>query len=152
MNRILRITAASVFTVLSIGAVSQTQTTQDNADLLRTRETVWRAWFADDINTLRDLVPAETIVMSSDEAKWKNQADVFREADEFHAAGGRLIRLEFPRTEVQRFGDVAIVWSVYVLETETNGKRHQSSGRADEVFVLRQGRWTNPGWHTDNVK
>jgi ketosteroid isomerase-like protein len=90
--------------------------------------------------------------MSSDESHWKNQADVLREADEFHAAGGKLVSLEFPRTEVQHFGDVAIVWSVYVLETETNGKRSQSSGRASEIFVLRSGRWTNPGWHTDNVK
>lgn len=90
--------------------------------------------------------------MSSDEAKWKNQADVFREADEFHAAGGKLLRLEFPKTDIQHFGDVAIIWSVYDLETETNGKSSESRGRASEIFVLRQGHWTNPGWHTDNVK
>ncbi|MBZ5664907.1 MAG: nuclear transport factor 2 family protein [Acidobacteriia bacterium] len=82
---------------------------------------------------------------------WKNQADIFRTADEFHAEGGKLIRLEFPRTEVQRFGDVAIVWSLYLVETETNGKRSVSSGRVTEVFVHRHGQWTNPGWHTDSV-
>ena len=133
-------------------AASAQATSPNDADLLKTRETVWRAWFADDIATLRGLVPSETIVMSSDESHWKNQADVLREADEFHAAGGKLVSLEFPRTEVQHFGDVAIVWSVYVLETDTNGKRSKSSGRASEIFVLRNGRWTNPGWHTDNVK
>jgi len=138
--------------LILISTVAFAADADDNAHLLKTRETVWRAWFADDIVTLRDLVPAGTIVMSSDEAKWKNQSDVFREADEFHAAGGKLLRLEFPKTEVQRFGEVAIIWSVYILETETNGKRTVSTGRADEVFVLRNGHWTNPGWHTDNVK
>jgi len=150
MNYIIRIVAllALLPTALTAWAADST----DNTELLKTRETVWRAWFADDTATLRDLVPPDTIVMSSDEAKWKSQADVLREADEFHAAGGKLTRLEFPRTGIQRFGDVAIIWSSYVLETETNGKRSQSSGRASEVFVFRQGHWTNPGWHTDNVK
>jgi hypothetical protein len=32
-----------------------------------------------------------------------------------------FVRLEFPHTEVQHFGDVAIVWSQYLAETETNG-------------------------------
>lgn len=51
---------------------------QDDAELLRTRETVWRAWFAGDTDTLKDLVPAETIVMSGGEEQWKHQADVLR--------------------------------------------------------------------------
>ena len=29
----------------------------------------------------------------------------------------KLIRLEFPRAEAQHFGNVAVVWSSYVLET-----------------------------------
>jgi hypothetical protein len=39
---------------------------------------------------------------------------------EFHATGGKLVRLEFPRTEIQHLGDVAIVWSGYVVETEVD--------------------------------
>ena len=27
-----------------------------------------------------------------------------------------------------------------------------SSGRVTEIFVLRDGHWTNPGWHTDTEK
>jgi len=147
----LTVRIASILIVLGAATALAAQS-NDNTELLKTREAVWRAWFADDTPTLRELVPTDTIVMSSDEAKWKNQADVLREADEFHAEGGKLTRLEFPRTEVQHFGDVAIVWSVYELETETHGKRSNSKGRACEIFVLRDGRWTNPGWHTDNVK
>ena len=46
---------------------------------------------------------------------------MLRTAIEFHAKGGSLVRLEFPRTEVQRFGDVAIVWSSYIVEIEVAG-------------------------------
>jgi hypothetical protein len=54
--------------------------------------------------------------------------------------------------EIQRFGDVAVLYSQYVLETETNGKRSEESGRVTEIFVWRDGHWVNPGWHTDSVK
>jgi hypothetical protein len=60
--------------------------------------------------------------------------------------------LEFPHTEIQRFGDVAIIWTSYLVETEENGKREVVSGRATEIFVHRNGEWVNPGWHTDNFK
>ena len=120
--------------------------------MLRVRETVWRAWFAGDTNTLKDLVPTETIVMSGGEEQWKHQSDVLRASAEFHAKGGKLIRLEFPRTEVQRFGNVAVVWSSYALEIEADGKRSPDSGRVTEIFVWCDGHWTNPGWHTDAGK
>jgi len=125
---------------------------QNDEQLLRARETVWRAWFAGDTKTLEELVPPETIVMSGGEKQWKHQSDVLRSAVEFHAKGGKLVRLEFPRTEVQHFGDVAIVWSSYVLETELDGQRSPDSGRVTEIFVWQHGRWTNPGWHTDPTK
>jgi len=73
-------------------------------------------------------------------------------AAEFHAKGGKLIQLEFPRTEVQQFGNVAIVWSSYALEIDVDGKRSLDSGRVTEIFVWHDGHWTNPGWHTDTVK
>jgi Domain of unknown function (DUF4440) len=124
----------------------------ERADLLKVREQVWRAWFANDRKSLGELVPPETIVISAGEQKWKNQAEVFESAADFQAGGGKLVRLEFLRTEVQRFGDVAVIWSEYVVETEMNGKRSSSSGRVTEIFVKRNGKWTNPGWHTDSEK
>jgi hypothetical protein len=47
---------------------------------------------------------------------------------------------------------VAIIWSNYLVETEMNGRRSVSSGRASEIFVRRNGQWTNPGWHTDSAR
>jgi len=32
------------------------------------------------------------------------------------------------------------------------GKRSVTSGRVTEIFVRRNGKWTNPGWHTDSEK
>jgi len=124
----------------------------DDAELLQAREQVWRAWFAGDIKTLEQLVPPDTIVMSGGEQQWKHQAEVLRTSAEFHAKGGKLLRLEFPRTEVQHYGDVAIVWSSYTLELEVGGKKSGGSSRVTEIFVKRNGKWTNPGWHTDEEK
>ena len=144
------IIAAMVATTL--GTMQSSAQKQNDEQLLQVRETVWRAWFAGDTKTLEELIPPGSIVMSGGEEKWKNQADVLHGAAEFHANGGKLVRLEFPRTEVQHFGDVAIVWSQYLAETETNGKRSLDSGRITEIFVRRYGQWTNPGWHTDAGK
>jgi ketosteroid isomerase-like protein len=149
MRRILRFTAAFVGVSAIVLAASWASPADEKAGLLSAREAVWRAWFANDTKALQELVPPDTIVISAGEAKWKNQAEVFQSAAEFHATGGKLVRLEFPKTEIQRFGDVAIIWTEYVVETEANGKRSTSAGRATEIFVRRQGRWTNPGWHTD---
>jgi hypothetical protein len=141
---------AVVFTILSAGK-SAAQKQNDGA-LLQAREAVWRTWFAGDIKALEELVPPDTLVISSGEAKWKKQVDILQSSVDFHAKGGKLIRLEFPRTEVQHFGDVAVTYSQYLYEIEQNGKRSTTSGRVTEIFVLRNGKWTNPGWHTDEEK
>lgn len=151
MRRVVCITAGIVILGSLIGA-GWALGQDDRGKILKVRETVWRAWFANDTKTLEKLVPSDTIVISAGEEKWKNQAEVFQSAAEFQKEGGKLIRLEFPRTQIQRFGDVAIIWSAYLVETETNGKRSLTSGRVSEIFVRRHGQWTNPGWHTDSGK
>lgn len=152
MSRILRICAALIILPGMLIVLAAASQSNDQGKLLKVRELVWRSWFAGDTKTVEELVPPETIVVSAGEEKWKNQADVLRSAAEFHAKGVKLVRLEFPRTEVQHFGHVAIVWSRYVVETQMDGKRSLSSGRVTEIFVWQNGRWTNPGWHTDEEK
>ncbi len=152
MNRNYTNTALATVCLAIFGSINLAAQQQDDQALLHARETVWRAWFAGDLETLKQLVPPETIVMSGGEQHWKHQADVLRSSAEFHAKGGKLIQLTFPRTEVQHFGNVAIVWSSYALELEMDGKRSPDSGRVTEIFVFRDGHWTNPGWHTDAGK
>jgi ketosteroid isomerase-like protein len=146
MPKIRALILAALFLPLSATAFPADN---DDTELLRIRRSVWLVWLADDQEALKRLVPDDTVVISAGEAKWKHHAEVLQSAAEFHAAGGKLISLEFPRTEVQHFGKVAIIWSEYVLEVEVGGKRSKSSGRVTEIFVKRNGQWTNPGWHTD---
>jgi ketosteroid isomerase-like protein len=148
MKIILAMAGALAILVVSDSAARP----DDRTELLKVREEVWRAWFVNDTKTLDALVPPDTIVISSGEEKWKNQSDILQSAARFQANGGKLIRLEFPRTEIQRFGDVAITYSQYLYETEVDGKRSLTSGRVTEIFVLRHGKWSNPGWHTDTEK
>jgi len=51
-------------------------------------------------------LPASSSARGED--KWKTQAEVFQSAADFQKEGGKLTRLEFPRTEIQRFGEVVI--------------------------------------------
>jgi hypothetical protein len=152
MRRLNWIAASAIGALVMLIPTSLVCGQNDQKELLNVREAVWRAWFAGDTKTLEQLVPADTIVISSGEEKWHNQAEVLQSAAQFRADGGKLLRLEFPRTEIQRFGDVAILYSLYEYETETGGKRSVTSGRGTEVFVLRNGKWTNPGWHMDSGK
>jgi hypothetical protein len=151
MKRTLLLLAVlTVAAALHISAAPSPGTEKDQ--LLAAREAVWRDWFAGDQAALEREVPPETIAISASETNWHNQKEILRSAVEFRTAGGKLLRLEFPRTEIQRFGDVAMLYSQYELETEMNGKRSAESGRVTEIFVWRDGRWVNPGWHTDAVK
>jgi uncharacterized protein DUF4440 len=124
--------------------------TSEEEELLKTREAVWRAWFANDQPTLHELVPADTIAINSGEENWEYQPEILQSAADFQAQGGKLIRLEFPRTKIRRYGDVAILYSHYLYETEVNGKHSAKRGRATEIFVRHNGKWTNPGWQTDS--
>jgi ketosteroid isomerase-like protein len=119
-------------------------------EILTAREAVWRSWFANDQERLRALLPDDTIAINNGEEAWQSRDEILAAAGKFAAAGGRLVRMEFPRVEVQVFGDVAVVYSQYLFEVETAGARQVSSGRATEVFVRRAGRWVNPGWHMDS--
>jgi ketosteroid isomerase-like protein len=118
-------------------------------DLLAAREAVWRAWFANDTAQLNELIPPELIAIETQD-KWQTRDDELAAAKDFSAKGGKLVRLEFPQTEIQAYGSTAILYTKFVLETEMDGQRSTLSGRATEMFVNRQGKWVNVGWHLDS--
>jgi ketosteroid isomerase-like protein len=119
--------------------------------LLDAREAVWRAYFAGDRAKLEKLIPAETITIEASDNNWSNRQIVLDGAERFAKNGGKLIKLEFPKTEIQVYGFTAIVYSNYLFEVELGGQRQNQSGRVTEIFVLRNGEWVNPGWHMDNM-
>jgi Domain of unknown function (DUF4440) len=135
--------------VTTVSSPSRVGGSNDDTELLKTRETVWHSYFINDTKSLQELLPTDTIAINSGSGHWDNQADILHDASDFQSKGGRLIRLEFPRTEIRHYGDVAIIYSEYLYETEMDGKRSVRSGRVTETFVRQHGRWTNPGWHTD---
>lgn len=120
--------------------------------LLEAREAVWRAWFGGDRATLEKLLPEELLAIDADGGEWSGRNKVLEGSSRFAAGGGKLVRLEFPRTEIQVYGDTAVIYSTYVLELEQGGKRATNAGRVTEVFVNRGGQWVNPSWHMDAVK
>ena len=118
--------------------------------LMEAREAVWRAFFAGDRATLEKLVPEETVAIEADDDNWSNRQAVFESSVQFAKNGGKLVKLEFPRTEIQVYGFTAVVYSKYSYELEVGGQHINRSGRVTEVFVLRNGQWVNPGWHMDS--
>jgi len=120
--------------------------------LLDAREAVWRAYFAGDRATLEKLIPEETVAIESGDNNWSNRQTILDGAERFAKGGGKLIKLEFPKTEVQVYGFTAVVYSNYAYELDTGGQHINQSGRVTEIFVLRKGQWVNPGWHMDSGK
>jgi len=117
--------------------------------LLDAREAVWRTYFGGDRAALEKLLPEELLTIEPGRGDWGNRQVVLGGSAGFAASGGKLVRLEFPKTEIQAYGSTAIVYSNYVYEIEQGGKRSANSGRVTEVFVNRNGNWVNPGWHMD---
>lgn len=120
--------------------------------ILAVREAVWRAWFTNDRAAMEKLIPEETIAIDTTEEGWSTRAKIFEDAKRFVEAGGKLLRLEFPKTEMQVYGNTVIIYTTYLFETEVGGQRSTASGRATEMFVRRGDQLVNVGWHMDSGK
>jgi ketosteroid isomerase-like protein len=131
-------------------AIPRTLGENQKKALFAAREAVWRAYFAGDRAKLEELLPEELIAIDAGGGNWGNRQKVLEESARFSAGGGKLVRLEFPKNEIQVYGNTAILYSNYNYEIESGGKRSVRSGRVTEVFVRRNGQWVNPGWHMDS--
>jgi hypothetical protein len=144
--------ALAALLVVPAFAAAQTTTldAKSKADLLATRELAWRAWFAGDKATLEAMLPAEFIGVGWGEGSWSSKAESIAGSEEFARNGGKLNSLEFARTEIQVYGDVAFVYSSYKVTFTAGGEDVTQQGRATEVFVRKNGKWLHPGWHLDS--
>jgi hypothetical protein len=118
----------------------------ERAALMMAREAVWHAWFGGDEAALRTLLPPETIALSPGSDGWTTRDAIVKASLEFRRGGGRLVKLEFPRTDLQHYGATAILYTSYLFETETRGKKASERGKAVEIFVRQQNGWVNSGW------
>lgn len=134
--------------------VSQLQTlpNQMRQQLLDAREHVWKAYFANERSYLEQALPPELLAIAPGPNDWSDRESVLRSSERFAQRGGKLSKIEFPKTEIQTYGNVAQVYSTYVLELDGPGGASRQSGRATETFVFRDGKWLNVGWHLDAEK
>ena len=167
--KLLRTAAMSASAILLLGAVmtgfsppaerpnraDQTDQTgradQIDRDVLIAREAAWRAYFGGDVQTLGDLLPPEFIGISMNEGPFTDRATTLAGARAFKENGGRLVRLTFPETRAQRFGDTVVLYGRYEAVIATGGAERTLRGRLTETFVRRNGKWWHPGWHLDLV-
>lgn len=129
-----------------------TITPQIRQRILAAREAVWKAWFTNDRAALEKLIPEETIALDNGGEGWADRTAVLAAAKRFVDSGGKLVRLEFPKTEIQVYGNTIIIYTTYIYETDVNGNRSTASGRATEMFVRRGEDLVNVGWHMDSGK
>ena len=120
--------------------------------ILSAREAVWKAYFANDRAALEKLIPEEAIAIEDGSEEWSNRAAILAGAQRFGDSGAKLVKLEFPKTELQVYGNTVIVYTAYVYEIDANGKHETRSGRGTEIFVYRNGALVNTGWHLDAGK
>src|SRR5215831_15001820 len=129
-----------------------TVTPQIREQVMTARETVWKAYFANDRATLERLIPDEAIAIDNGSSEWSNKTAILAGAQRFADSGGKLLRLEFPKTEMQIYGGAIIIYTTYICEIESNGNRATQSGRGTEIFVRRGNELVNAGWHLDSGK
>jgi hypothetical protein len=119
-------------------------------ELLEARETAWRSFFQKDPAVVERILAPELIAIQQNSDRWDNRSRLIALAKAMNEQGVQLLRLEFPRTEIQLFGDTAILYYTYIFETGLKGKSVVDGGRGTEVFVRRDGKWIDVGWHLDN--
>jgi hypothetical protein len=125
-------------------------TDQVRKELLDARETAWRSFFQKDLGVVERILAPELIAIQENSDRWDNRTRLIALAKAINEKGVRLLRLEFPRTEIQLFGDTAILYYTYIFETGLNDKSVVDGGRGTEIFVRRDGKWVDVGWHLDN--
>jgi hypothetical protein len=120
--------------------------TDERAVLMKAREAVWRAWFAGDRQALVKLLPPELITIEPRSASFGTLESNLQGSSGFASSGGRLTRLVFPASEIQAYGNTAIIYTSYEMDLQSGGKTRTERGMATEVFVQKNGQWLNTGW------
>jgi hypothetical protein len=118
----------------------------DRAALMKAREAVWRAWFAGDQAALTKLLPPELVTIEPGSTAFGTLKSNLEGSRSFAASGGKLTRITFPSTEIQVYGNTAIIYTSYEMDLQSGGQTRTERGMATEVFVQKDGAWLNTGW------
>ena len=153
LNRIASVFVGASILIITLLGSAQAQTTPTSAqrkELLEVRQLVWESYFLNDEARLKELIGEDFITINPGEQHWQNRDEFVAGAKAFVGHQGKLVSLSFPRTEIQDFGDLAVLYSLVQITMESQGKRESLSCRSTEVFQKRSGRWVNTGAHVDS--
>jgi ketosteroid isomerase-like protein len=120
--------------------------------ILGERDKVWQAWFANDKAALEKAIPGEIVVISPGGGTFKHRAEILESSERFVKSGAKLVRLEFSNDEIQVYGSTIILYTNYLYQVESGGKKEITAGRATDMFVVRENAFVNVGWHLDSGK
>jgi hypothetical protein len=141
--------AASSIQPSAAADASTVPSEQVRQELLAARETAWRSFFQKDNAVVEGILAPELIAIQESAERWDNRTGLLRMAKSMGERGTQLPRLEFPRTEIQLFGDTAILYYTYIMEQRLGDQVSVHAGRGTEIFVRRDGKWVDVGWHLD---
>ena len=143
--------AALLVAALSSATAQPAPGVRIDPELLVVREGAWRAWFSGDGAALERVLPEDFIGIGWTDGPFVSRAETIAASKRFHDSGGRLVRLEFPETRAQRYGDAVVLYGRFAITLATEGREQTVRGRLTETFVKRGGRWLHPAWHLDPV-
>ena len=147
MRRLSLLIAALTSTV---AAELLAQSPDPHRQLLAARDTVWRAWFANDTAVLRRFIPpGAATAEGAGTMRWSDRNEIARSARRFVASGRKLVDIAFDNTTIAETPSSALVRSYYRYITDSAGRRDTVRGRATELFVRDGARWVNPYWQLE---
>ena len=78
------------------------------------------------------------IAIDSDSEEWSDRKTIFAHAQAFADSGSKLVKLEFPKTEMQIYGNTVLIYTTYVYEIERNGQRDLARACNGDVCAPRR--------------
>src|SRR5580698_2608232 len=88
-------------------------------ELLKVRQRIWESYFRNDQTQLQQSIGGDFLTINPNEEHWQNRDEFLTGAEAFARNNGKLVRLTFPRTEIQDFGNVAVLYSLVQITMET---------------------------------
>jgi uncharacterized protein DUF4440/type II secretion system GspD-like secretin len=114
------------------------------------RDLAWRSFFQKDTSAVAGILAPELVAIQESSDRWDDRGSLIAMAKSMSQRGLQLSRLEFPHTEIRLYGDTAILYYTYVMEQRLGSQAVVDAGRGTEVFVWREDKWVDAGWHLDN--
>jgi ketosteroid isomerase-like protein len=107
--------------------------------LLDARDAVWRAYFAGDRATLEKLIPEETIAIDpGGDPNWSGRQKILEGSIEFAKSGGKLIKLEFPKTEIHVRHDRGDLLALFVRPGNRRSAQYSLWPRDGSICVAQR--------------